>query len=100
METHNTERPKGISYEMIWAADLKVPSMLYLLLDDQPAMTIPITSSETMAIKKKTPDEMVDPDHDDDNGNTAKPQKTATKIKIGAALKSHALALPGTISSF
>ena len=85
---------------MIWAAERNVPSMLYLLLEDQPAMIIPITSRDTIANRKNIPDGMVEPDQDDDNGRTAKPEKTETKIKIGYILKSHAFALAGTISSF
>ena len=85
---------------MIWAADRNVPSMLYLLFDDHPAIMIPTTSNDTMASKKKTPEDTVDPDHEADNGNTAKPANTATKMRTGAVLNSHPLALAGTMSSF
>ena len=63
-------------------------------------MMIPITSSETMANRKNTDDEIPAPRHDGASGRTAKPVKMETKIMRGAALKSGDTALVGMMSSF
>src|SRR5688572_14744845 len=86
--THSTERPRGISYETICAAERMVPKTLYLLFELHPAIMMPITSRETMAMRKKTPEEMAAPDHDGLRGSTAKPANTETKMMTGAVLKS------------
>src|SRR5690606_11096784 len=97
--THYTERPRGTSYETIWAADRKVLSMLYLLCDDQPAMMMPITSSEIMASRKNKPEATDAPAHVGLSGRKAKPAKTAVKIISGAIRNSTGSALAGTMSS-
>src|SRR5690606_4623217 len=96
MHTHKMDSPKGISYDMICAADLKVPSKLYLLLDAQPAMMMPTTSSEMMAIRKKRPDDTVDPDQSGASGRKAKPANTAAKMIRGAILNNQVSAFAGT----
>src|SRR5258708_3993502 len=42
-------KPNEISYEIIWADARKPPSREYLLLDAQPASTMPYTPSELIA---------------------------------------------------
>ena len=95
-----TDRPNGTSYEIICAADLIVPNMLYLLLELHPAITIPITSSDTMANKKNNAVPMPDPLHDGPSGITAKPAKTLANMTMGAIRNKKLSALAGTISSF
>src|SRR5688572_26189762 len=100
MHTHNTESPSGTSYEIICAAALKVPSVLYLLPELHPAMIIPITSNDTIAKRKNIPEVIPEPCHVDDRGITEKPANTVAKIRIGAARKSFRSAAVGTMSSF
>lgn len=100
MQTHNTLRPSGTSYEIICAAERIVPSILYLLFELQPAMTIPITSREIIASKKNNADEKVAPGQEAESGRTANPAKTEAKMTTGASLKSGASDFAGTISSF
>ena len=85
---------------MSCAADRIVPIMLYLLFELQPAITMPITSSEIMASKKKSADEKLAPVHDADIGITANPAKTDANIMMGANLKSCDCDLAGVMSSF
>src|SRR5688500_9899729 len=100
MQTQRMLKPSGTSYEMICAAERMVPSILYLLLELHPATTIPITSSDIIAMRKNNADEKVAPDHDGESGSTAKPAKTEVKIMTGAILKRGESDLAGVISSF
>src|SRR5688572_4860271 len=100
MQTHTILRPSGTSYEIICAADRIVPSMLYLLFELQPAITIPMTSREIMASKKNNAEEKLAPAQEDESGITAKPANTAVKIIRGAILKRKESAFAGVMSSF
>ena len=85
---------------MIWAADLMVPNMLYLLFELHPAITKPITSRDTIANKKNNAVPMPDPLHVGPRGRTAKPANTLAKMIIGARRNRMPSALAGTMSSF
>src|SRR5687767_5644473 len=99
-QTLNTDRPSGTSYEMIWAAERMVPSTLYLLFELQPATRMPSTSSDVMASKKKTAEEMDAPVHAGVSGNTEKPTNTAVKMTMGATRNRNLSAPAGMMSSF
>ena len=51
--TGMVDMPIAISYEIICALERSPPSSAYLLLDDQPASTIPYTPMDEMARVKR-----------------------------------------------
>ncbi len=100
MQAHRTDNPRGTSYEISCATDRNAPNVLYLLLELHPAAMIPMTSSDRMASRKKTPDESIEPVQKADRGKKANPVNTIPKISNGASRKSLPSAAVGTMSSF
>src|SRR4030095_15802669 len=50
-----SDSPIEISYETIWALDRSPPNSAYLLLEDQPARTMPYTPSDVIASTNRKP---------------------------------------------
>src|SRR5687768_18276019 len=98
----------AISYEIICALERRPPSSEYLLLDDQPASTIPYTPSELMARMNRNPIGRgariisIRPhgeSHGAANGMTAHVTSAGMNASAGASTNSGMLAAAGYVSS-
>src|SRR5437016_14375281 len=55
INTPTSANPMGISYEIIWAADLKAPRNAYREFEAQPAIIMPYTPTDVIANKYNNP---------------------------------------------
>src|SRR5216683_2949082 len=80
--TPTSARTSGNSYEIICAAARNPPMSEYLLLEPQPAMMMPITSSELIATRNTTPVASAVPGRpiNGENGSTANEAITAALV--------------------
>src|SRR5882672_8239053 len=101
--------PSEISYDTIWALDLKPPSKAYLLFEDHPARTIPYTPSDVIARMKRNPTgrsattRSILPQrvgHGAPNGITHQAVSAGMNESIGARTKSGLFTPSGIVSSF
>ena len=81
--TGNTHRLIDISYEIIWAQDLKQPNNAYLELLDHPAKTTLYSFSDDTANQNKTPIEIFDITLDMLNGIITQVTKLKNKLRQG-----------------
>src|SRR5260370_28332246 len=85
--TPTSARTSGNSYEIICAAARNPPMSEYLLLEPQPAMMMPITSSELIATRNTTPVASAVPGRpiNGENGSTANEAITGAIKADGAS---------------
>src|SRR5678816_4515073 len=104
-----SDNPIEISYETICPLDRSPPNSAYLLLDDQPASTMPYTPSEVIASTNRKPmgrsakTMSMRPHfdaHEAPKGITAQASIAGVKDSIGARKKSALFTYGGSVSSF